>query len=912
MLRKDKVYIFLKQECDKLNAKDLVNVGFTAEYIAKELSLARNNISSDLNDLVKDGKVIKIKGRPTKFLDKEWAIKHGFNNLNINSMEKNDSKIIMTNCFDDLIGSNGSLLPHIKQAQAAIMYPPNGLATLLVGESGTGKTTFAEHMYRFAVSNGVLEKNAPYVVFNCADYANNPQLLMAILFGSIKGAYTGSTSDRLGIIEKANGGVLFLDEVHRLPPEGQEMLFNIIDYNKYRRLGDVEDRTVDVLIISATTENPKSVLLGTFLRRIPIIIKLPGLKERSLSERLEIITNFFNREALRVGKYLHVSKEVMVALMLYTPPGNVGELKSLVELITSRSYLDCLINHGDIKINLNHLPDRVKEALLNAGQEKIDAYNLVGFNEIIFDGQLSALKNFIKDPYDFSNEIYRLLEEKSKIYKNQKLTQGEIEIKLNRDLENAFLKYNKGILSFILRESELSKFVSYDIIDALKDIVKEIYETYKYLINQKTFISLAFHIKSLLERNGISKQLNLDEIKNNHPFEFKIASVIVEKLKQHFKRNIAENEVGFISMILYLTDENEPFKKVGVIVIAHGNSTASSMADVVNRLLKTDHVKAIDMSLEMQPSKVLEKALNLSKEINEGKGILLLVDMGSLKVIGDEISKGTGIEVVTIDNVSTPLLLEAAHKALQPYSTLKDIAKSVLEIEKNLIMSTFRNINELGHKNSVIYTVCTTGEGTALYLKKVITKALIDNDIDWVEVRATSIDSKNNAILDDKKGEEVILFAGNVSPGYYNVPFINMVDIISGNGIEKIIKYVKEGKSFVSNSRIIGRAKINNIISDALDANLNFLSGKKLMPYLKKYINIIENDTNRSLDDHKYTLIIMHLAYAIERLKFEKNGDKSNQINDSALAREINNDFGINIDENEIKNINMILEQSAS
>lgn len=71
----------------------------------------------------------------------------------------------------------------------------------------------------------VIHENAPFKVLNCAQYHNNPELLSGILFGYVKGAFTGADEDRNGLLQDADGGVLFLDEVHRLPPEGQEKLF---------------------------------------------------------------------------------------------------------------------------------------------------------------------------------------------------------------------------------------------------------------------------------------------------------------------------------------------------------------------------------------------------------------------------------------------------------------------------------------------------------------------------------------------------------------------------------------------------------------------------------------------------------------------------------------------------------------
>lgn len=113
--------------------------------------------------------------------------------------------------FDSIIGADGSLKTQIQQAKAAVLYPPHGLHTLIIVPSGVGKSILAEAMYRFAVESGKLPKNAPFVVFNCADYAENPQLLLSQLFGHVKEAYTGADSPKEGLVEKANNGILFLD-----------------------------------------------------------------------------------------------------------------------------------------------------------------------------------------------------------------------------------------------------------------------------------------------------------------------------------------------------------------------------------------------------------------------------------------------------------------------------------------------------------------------------------------------------------------------------------------------------------------------------------------------------------------------------------------------------------------------------
>lgn len=91
--------------------------------------------------------------------------------------------------FNYLIGANTSLKNQIEQAKAALLYPPNGLHTLIIGSTGVGKSLFVNIMYQYSKYIKKLPEDAPFVVFNCADYANNPQLLLSYIFGHIKGGF---------------------------------------------------------------------------------------------------------------------------------------------------------------------------------------------------------------------------------------------------------------------------------------------------------------------------------------------------------------------------------------------------------------------------------------------------------------------------------------------------------------------------------------------------------------------------------------------------------------------------------------------------------------------------------------------------------------------------------------------------
>ncbi|MCR1979684.1 sigma 54-interacting transcriptional regulator, partial [[Clostridium] innocuum] len=255
----DYIYSVITREYLENRIQKKENFGITAKDIADHFNTYRSTVSTMLNTAVKNGLFIKIETRPVLFvpvdiikkelhvpLEKSVYTPEEIRDLFFKKEQEVDS-------FSIMIGYDGSQSLQIKQAQSAILYPPKGLHTLITGESGTGKTLFAHTMYDYGRKiKGMSEKEYPFVEFNCADYYHNPQLLLSQLFGHIRGAFTGADQETEGLVEKANHGILFLDEIHRLPPEGQELLFYLMDTGQYRKMGEANTiRKADILIIGA-------------------------------------------------------------------------------------------------------------------------------------------------------------------------------------------------------------------------------------------------------------------------------------------------------------------------------------------------------------------------------------------------------------------------------------------------------------------------------------------------------------------------------------------------------------------------------------------------------------------------------------------------------------------------------------
>ncbi len=216
-MRKTELLAFLQNQTDFFDPDNLSEV-FTASWLARRFAMQRNTASHYLNQLVAQDVLVKINTRPVYFLHKK-AFCQQFYPLSRSEyasmaelLAESDRQPEQADHFSLLTGHDGSLRKPIEQMKTALFYPNGGLPLLITGDSGTGKSYMAELMHEFAIAQGLLAPDAPFVSFNCAQYASNPELLAANLFGYVKGAFTGAQSDKAGAFEAANGGMLFLDE----------------------------------------------------------------------------------------------------------------------------------------------------------------------------------------------------------------------------------------------------------------------------------------------------------------------------------------------------------------------------------------------------------------------------------------------------------------------------------------------------------------------------------------------------------------------------------------------------------------------------------------------------------------------------------------------------------------------------
>lgn len=201
---------------------------------------------------------------------------------------------------------------------------------LLLGETGTGKELFAR-----AIHEASYRRKKPFVAINCASLPEN--LLESELFGFIKGAFTGAASDKKGLLEIADGGTVFLDEIGDLPLSLQAKLLRVLEDREIRPLGSVISKKVDLRFISATNKDLiEEVKEGKFredlfFRLNVITLSIPPLRERGRD--IEILAHHFMRKfAIKMGKNLKkIDSQALKLLYKHPWPGNIRELQNVIE-----------------------------------------------------------------------------------------------------------------------------------------------------------------------------------------------------------------------------------------------------------------------------------------------------------------------------------------------------------------------------------------------------------------------------------------------------------------------------------------------------------------------------------------------------------------------------------------------------
>jgi DNA-binding NtrC family response regulator len=244
---------------------------------------------------------------------------------------------------------------------------PTDATVLVRGASGTGKELVARALH----TNGP-RRQRPLVTINCAALQEN--LLESELFGHEKGAFTGAVATKPGLVEVAEGGTLFIDEIGEMAPGLQAKLLRVLEDGHYRRVGGTQENLADVRIVAATNRRLEDEIGSgrfredLFYRLNVLSIELPPLRERR-EDIPELVEHFLTTRQIGPTRY-HIGPEALAVLMRYDWPGNVRELANVIEraqilaeehVITPDDLPDTLVEAAPSAAEAGHDPNALRE-----------------------------------------------------------------------------------------------------------------------------------------------------------------------------------------------------------------------------------------------------------------------------------------------------------------------------------------------------------------------------------------------------------------------------------------------------------------------------------------------------------------------------------------------------------------------
>ncbi|KYH33503.1 sigma 54-interacting transcriptional regulator [Neomoorella mulderi] len=861
MERKKKVLLALARLCREKAPAGQLEIGFTAQEVAREAGIIRSNASGDLNYLVKEGLVVKFPGRPVRFVTRQYWEESKARNGREDTGRMAVQEIEM-NPFTSLLGWNSSLKVAVEQARAALLYPPHGLHTLLIGPTGSGKTLFARTMFRYAQTLGRVTGQAQLVSFNCADYAHNPQLLMSQLFGHVKGAFTGAAQEKPGLVDAAHKSILFLDEIHRLPPEGQEMLFYLMDNGQYRRLGETGSyRSCTTLVIGATTADPHSSLLATFYRRFPVVINIPALAERPLAERLLLLKQLLAGESRQIGRPLKVTADAIRALLLYDCPGNIGQLFNDIRLTCARAFLDATSKGTrEVVITAASLPPHVQPRSAAGDNYLQELAGLVLEEEWYIEPDEAGVTAACQVP-----DLYTLLEKEREANGVEGIN-NEVQWKRSRQaLEEYYHRYLKEtVQDWKNARLRLARLVGQDIIALAQEAVKIAREDLPGQVDTSTFLALALHLNACRQRLKAGQEIvnpYLEEIQKEYPREIEVARKVMALIEKKLNLALPPDEAGFLAMLFRAGRQGkEPAgEPVGVVVMAHGSRTATSMAEVANKLVGTNAALALDIPLEGEPQQWLIEATRVVRQADRGRGVLLLVDMEPLISWGEIIAKRTGLKIHVLDNVTTAMVIEAVRKASRfPLHEL------VAEIGKYHYLEEYWPLE--GQGNKIIVATCLTGEGAARRIKAMIREWLGDREeINIVTVNMNGQVTGSGMGWQALKGKgKLVAVIGSVDLKIPDVPFISLEEWLLGQGRWRL----QELLQLPAREQDITPQELEAVLAQYL----RFLEPGKMLDLCSQITRQLSQSLGRRLLPHHKINLIVHLSCLVERLQAGEQG----------------------------------------
>lgn len=644
-LKKEQVLEFITEYSSDLIHDEFPKI--TTRFLSEKLKMQRTNISSILNQLVNEGKLVKYNGRPVLY---QLADENTSGNGDV---------------FEQLVGYDSSLKEAIASAKAAVLYPEGNPTILITAKHGSGVSHFAKTVFRFAQASGKLKTRAPWILWDCKTLFNDQDKFQEIFLGD---------HEKEGILKKASGGMLILENIDVVSERNLDWLLAFLRGEKIQGQDEWPwQKDYHCITIFSTMKDTNEMMLNLLRGQMDFRISLPSLEERSIEERFLILQKFFKEEAKAMDRMIEVDTSILHALLLYEVTDDIKGLKNDIHTGCANSYVRSYnTEKKTIVLLMSDFPNYVRKGIMyyRSYKNEIDEMIKNGCKYTFYKNQM------LRDNKTAKKDIYQSIDARKRDLERHALTEEEINMAVSNQLESEFEEYFEQLCERVDSIDTLNKMVSEKLISLTRKFLLKAAEQLSCEFSKEIFCGICLHVNSCLIKVSKKQRISNEEIArllSKYPMHYELVKEFQVEFGKEFNVKLNVDDLIFLLMFLLEAKKDVNESKVVTLIAMHGSHAASSIAAVVNVLSDDSNVQAFDMDLDKNVRIVYEELKEKIIKIDQGKGILLIYDMGSIHTMAESIAQETKIAIRCVEVPITLVGIAGSSKAAE-MKTLDEVA----------------------------------------------------------------------------------------------------------------------------------------------------------------------------------------------------------------------------------------------
>lgn len=654
MEKKEQVYQYIRNDTiTKLKEEHFEVLGLDTLTVSLDLKMNRANISRLLNQLYNEGRLIKTDSRPVFFMDRsaldryvehayipsiiprDKTIKDYLTSANASASSVRQDHV---NTFSRYITNlrHSKMAEPVRKAKSAILYP-SGLNTIIIGERGTGRFQFAKAMSNYAKEAHFIDEKKKIHIVECLNYSesadNTP---LKLLFGE----YIAKTNTwKRGLFQQSSNHIIIMNNIDQLPSGVLSSLYNAILDKSFSPINSNKTIPLSSLIIATAST---SVLKndGDVRRCFPMFIDLPNLHERSVVEKLVIILQYLQDEAVNIDKTIRISKDALSCLTMSEYNGNLAHLRSEVRQACASGYQRHIEeNSMFIDIDLDELSTPVLTNIYNIDDhiaELNDTLNLFSTEYFFFSAKKSnpelQLLYDLDQPHTSENSL------------NVHRSGDELINQCISDIESAANTQLNSLRSAMLQTTY--------------NLIYPVIQKHAICKSENLLYGLLLHISGELNnlKSGTPSQTGSLNNKIARGSDYAYARMIIEVLERSDHVTLSDAETDYIATYLYLSSQWIDRRYIQLLIISSGRDVSKNYADFINGQKFKTYASYMTVSEDAPTETIMQEIAEKMRKIDRGRGVIIITDQPFIQKHSSLISryysgKYTIVEEMTIQKI---------------------------------------------------------------------------------------------------------------------------------------------------------------------------------------------------------------------------------------------------------------------